>query len=65
MIGWNMEREYGNFQYAKLTDYLSYELGVSQPRNVCACCMDLAKYNNMTMTELFKKYESVWNHSNL
>lgn len=57
MIGWNMKMEYNNFQYAKLTDYLSCELGVSQPRNVCACCMDLAKYNNMTMAELFKKYE--------
>lgn len=56
MVGWNTRGEYENFQYAKLTDYLCYGIGASQPKNVCACCMDLAKYNDMTMAELFEKY---------
>ena len=29
------------------------------PHNVVACAMDLAKFNNLTMGELFKKYEPV------
>lgn len=57
MIGWNTRGEYENFQYANLSDYLCYGIGASQPKNVCACTMDLAKYNNMTMGELFNKYE--------
>lgn len=61
MIGWNTRGEYENFQYAKLTDYLCYGIGASQPKNVCACVMDLAKYNNMTMAELFEKYGGIIN----
>ena len=57
MIGWNTRGEYENFQYANLSDYLCYGISASQPKNVCACAMDLAKYNNMTMGELFNKYE--------
>lgn len=56
MVGWNTRGEYENFQYAKLTDYLCYGIGASQPKNVCACAMDIAKYNDMTMAELFEKY---------
>lgn len=56
MVGWNTRGEYENFQYAKLTDYLCYGIGASQPKNVCACCVDLAKYNDVTMAELFEKY---------
>ena len=56
MVGWNTRGEYENFQYAKLTDYLYYGIGASQPKNVCACCVDLTKYNDMTMAELFEKY---------
>lgn len=29
------------------------------PRSVVACAMDLAKFNHLTMGELFKKYEPV------
>lgn len=43
--------------FKKLTEYLCNEIGASQPRNVCALSVDLAKYNNMTMGELFQKYE--------
>lgn len=57
MIGWNTKGEYENFQYANLSGYLCYGVGASQPKNVCACAMDLAKYNNMSMGELFEKYE--------
>lgn len=44
-------------KYDDLSDYLCNCVGVSQPRNVCACAMDLSKYNDMTMGELFEKYE--------
>lgn len=44
-------------EYGSLSSYLSCEIGVSQPKNVCACAMDLAKYNDMSMGELFNKYE--------
>lgn len=44
--------------YQWLTEYLCNEIGASQPRNICALCVDLAKQNNMTMAELFNKYES-------
>lgn len=50
------ESKKGN-KYEKLSEYLCECIGVSQPRNVCACAMDLAKYNDMTMGELFEKYE--------
>lgn len=50
-VGNNM-REYEN-----LSDYLCNNVGASQPKNVCACAMDLAKCNDMTMGELFKKFE--------
>ena len=40
-----------------LTSYLCNYVGASQPRNVCACAMDLAKYNNISLGELFRKYE--------
>ena len=44
-------------KYETLSDYLCNCIGVSQPRNICACAMDLAKYNNMTMGELFENYK--------
>lgn len=55
LIGWNRwDRE--TTRYTNLSEYLCDCVGVSQPKNVCACCMDLSKYNNMTMAELFEKY---------
>lgn len=48
---------FGAREYSGLLEYLCEELGASQPRNVCALAVDLAKYNNMTMGELFTKYE--------
>ena len=47
----------GERKYDNLLTYLCEELGASSEKNVCALCVDLAKYNNMTMTELFQKYQ--------
>ena len=47
----------GERKYNTLSSYLCDEMGASMPRNVCALATDLAKYNNMTMGELFTKYE--------
>lgn len=44
------------YKYENLTDYLCNCLGVSSAKNICTCCVNLAKYNNMTMVELFEKY---------
>ena len=63
MLGWANkhweDEEEDEFEiYAScLTDYLCDVVGASQPKNVCAVAVDLAKYNNMTMGELFTKYE--------
>lgn len=57
MIGWNTRGKYEQFEYDNLLDYLCYGIGASQPQNVCACAIDLAKYNDITMGELFTKYE--------
>ena len=56
---WDDEDEEDEFEiYAScLTTYLCDVVGASQPKNVCACAMDLAKYNSMSMGELFTKYE--------
>ena len=55
LIGWDRlhcERR----KYTNLTEYLCDCVGASTGKNVCACAMDLAKYNDMTMAELFEKY---------
>ena len=44
-------------EFSSLLEYLCDEVGASVEKNVCACAMDLAKYNDMTMGELFTKYE--------
>ena len=44
-------------EFSSLSEYLCNEVGVSVEKNVCACAMDLAKYNGMSMAELFTKYE--------
>ena len=64
MIGWKYKpwqeenREYNNTDnYSSLSEYLREHIGASMPRNICACAVDLAKYNDITMGELFTKYE--------
>lgn len=44
-------------EYQDLLTYLCDEVGCSQPRNVCAVTIDLAKYNNVKLSELFKIYQ--------
>lgn len=45
-------------KFCDLLQYLCDEMGCSQPRNVCALTKDLAKYNNMKLSELFKTYQN-------
>ena len=49
--------KYKTTRYTNLSEYLCDCIGASTGKNVCACCVDLAKYNDMTMAELFEK---VW-----
>lgn len=43
--------------YKNLTEYLCECVGASLPKNVCACSVDIAKFNDMTMGELFDVYQ--------
>lgn len=66
MIGW-VEKPYGKhvwhgISYQSLTEYLCNFVGASTGKNVCSCAMDLAKYNDMTMGELFEKYEGEYKY---
>lgn len=49
---WWFEREYNS-----LFEYFCEEIGASQPRNVCALAVDLARINNIKMSELFQRYQ--------
>ena len=44
-------------EYTNLLEYLCDEMGCCQPINICALTKDLAKYNNMKLSELFKIYQ--------
>ena len=52
------DQESDDMEYSHLLDYLCYCLGVSTESNICAVSVDLARYNHMTMAELFEKYQS-------
>lgn len=56
---WEDEDEEDEFEIhsSNLTTYLCDVVGASQPKNVCACAMDLARFNDMTMGELFSRFE--------
>ena len=43
--------------YNSLLEYFCNHLGASQPKNVCALAVDLAKYNDITLSELFNTYQ--------
>lgn len=64
MIGWRNKPWQDDFadnknpkEYENLTDYLCNHIGVSTESNICSCAVDLARYNHMTMAELFKNFE--------
>lgn len=44
-------------EYDYLTEYMCDEIGASMEKNVCALAVDLARINNITMGELFTKYQ--------
>ncbi|MEG0153010.1 MAG: hypothetical protein RR891_06165 [Clostridium sp.] len=53
-----LKENYGVIErFHDLLQYLCDEIGCSQPRNVCALAKDLARYNNIKMSELFEKYQ--------
>ena len=43
-------------QHEDILSYFCEEFGVSTEHNVCALVTDIAKYNNMTVAEVFKNY---------
>ncbi len=51
------EETYRNDWHVNLLEYLEIEMDCSSFKNVCAVTKDLAKYNNMTMADLFQKYQ--------
>jgi hypothetical protein len=52
------DEEIDDMEYDHLLDYLCYCLGVSTESNICAVAVDLARYNHMSMVELFERYQS-------
>lgn len=56
IICWEMDDHY-NDEYDTLLDYMCDEIGASQPRNVCALAVDLARANGISMAELFSIYQ--------
>lgn len=62
----NVDKEeyYGNeddasipLEFESISHYMINMWGVSQPRNVCALAVGLAKLNGISMAGLFRKYE--------
>lgn len=53
----NEDDDYNQEEFCDLLEYLNCEIGCSQPSNVCALATDLARYNNMKLSELFQKYQ--------
>jgi len=51
------DRWFPNREYSDLLEYFCEEMGSSMEKNVCALAVDLAAQNNMTMAELFKKFQ--------
>jgi hypothetical protein len=51
------------YKYRDLMEYFCEELGASTERNVCALATDLAKYNDMTMAELFERYGGAYGNN--
>lgn len=47
---------YGPRVFKDLCDYVWNEVGATSERNFTAVCVDLAKYNKITLGELFRKY---------
>ena len=59
MKGW-VEHNYTDKNYVvayeSLRNYLAEEIGASQPRNIVALAVDLAKANHTSLAGLFQKY---------
>lgn len=59
--GWEQRNEYGRYKarcnYDSLLDYFCNHIGASQPGNVCALAVSMAKYNGMKMGELFSRLQ--------
>lgn len=54
---------YGEKYFKSLSEYLCNEVGATTGRNVCACAVDLARYNGISLGELFNRYQgghSIW-----
>ena len=53
---WKMRNEpLGRRKFTDVFEYLCEYVGASTEKNVCACLVDLAKYNKLTMGELLNK----------
>jgi len=53
----NHKDYYQDRKYQNLLQYFCDEIGASTEKNVCALAVDLAEQNNITMGELFNKYQ--------
>lgn len=51
------EEDDERFEYDNLLEYFCWHLGASTFTNVCSLATDLAKYNNIKISELFTDYQ--------
>lgn len=57
LFGWVDEESYEPYVYRNLLTYLEEEVGCTSFKNVCAVTKDLARYNAITLGELFQEYQ--------
>lgn len=57
MQGWHGHSHWPGRRYDDLLQYMCDEIGASQPRNVTALAVDLARANNLALGQLFAKYQ--------
>lgn len=55
IIGWN--KQYKEYVYDNLLDYINTGIGATTVNNVCAILTDLAKYNNIKISDLLANYQ--------
>lgn len=54
---WHLDNRGWRMRYDNLLEYLTDHIGATSPKNVCAIITDLARYNEMKISDLMIKYQ--------
>lgn len=55
LLGWSLD--YYDEKFDSITDYLYKTFDVSTIKNICSLSVDLAKYNDLSLSDLFSKFQ--------